>query len=207
MNAALRLLALALAAQLFTACVGLQGAGDFNTVIVDAGHGGHDLGARPVSGQYEKDLALDTAKRLRNALWWRGFKVIMTRDSDEFIALGERTALSNRTRNTIFVSVHYNYAPYRSARGIETYYYSSRSERLAENIQKELLKAYETKDRGVKERGFFVLRKNNRPSVLVECAFVSNPSDNAAAQSGRGRQRIADAIARGIANERRGKRP
>ncbi len=207
MKNAISLLALALLAQLFTSCVGLQGAGDFDTVIVDAGHGGHDRGARPLSGQYEKDLALDTSKRLRNALWWRGFKVIMTRDSDEFIALSERTKLSNRTRNTIFVSVHYNYAPYRSAQGIETYYHSERSERLARNVQGEMLKAYSTKDRGVKNRGFYVLRKNYRPAILVECAFVSSPNDNAAAQSSRGRQRIADAIARGIANERRGKRP
>ncbi len=201
------MLAFAPIAAVLSGCAGLQGAGDFDTVIVDAGHGGHDRGARPVSGKYEKDVALDTAKRLRNALWWRGFKVIMVRDSDEFISLSGRTKISNSTRNTIFVSVHYNYAPYRSAQGIETYYYSSRSERLAANIQKELLKAYDTKNRGVKERGFYVLRKNNRPSVLVECAFLSSPNDNAAAQSGRGRQRIADAIARGIANERRGKRP
>ncbi len=207
MTIVLRLFALALATQLFTSCVGIQGAGDFDTVIIDAGHGGHDPGARPINGKYEKDAALDTAKRLRNALWWRGFKVIMSRDSDEFIPLSGRTAISNKTRNTIFVSVHYNYAPYRSAQGIETYYYSDRSERLAGNIQKELLKSYKTKDRGVKQRGFYVLRKNNRPSVLVEGGFLSNPTDNAAAQSGRGRQRIADAIARGIANERRGKRP
>jgi N-acetylmuramoyl-L-alanine amidase len=207
MRSALRLLALALAAQLFTSCVGLQGTGDFDTVIIDAGHGAHDSGARPVSGKYEKDLALDTAKRLRNALRWRGFKVIMTRDTDRFIPLGGRTAISNRTRNSIFVSVHYNHAPWRSAQGIETFYYSDRSERLASNVQKELLKAYRTKDRGVKQRGFFVLRKNNRPAILVECGFLSSPHDNAAAQSASTRQRIADAIARGIANERKGKRP
>ena len=189
------------------AIFGPVGAGDFDVVVVDAGHGAHDRGASPLSGEYEKMVALDTAKRLKRALQWRGFRVVMTRDNDTFIPLGDRVKIAGKTRDAIFVSVHYNWAPYRSAQGIETFYYSDRSARLAANVQKELLKAYKTKNRGVKHRGFYVLRKNSRPAILVECGFLSSPVDNAAAQSSRGRQRIADAIARGIANERRGKRP
>lgn len=209
---ALRLFAFALVCGLATALTGCTifgptGAGDFDVIVVDAGHGGHDKGARPVGGEYEKMVALDTAKRLKRALQWRGFRVVMTRDNDTFISLGNRVKIAGKTRDCIFVSVHYNWAESRSAQGIETYYYSDRSARLAANVQKEMLGSYETKNRGVKQRGFYVLRKNSKPAILVECAFLSSPNDNSAAQSGRGRQRIADAIARGIANERRGKRP
>lgn len=188
-------------------CATPGGAGAFGTVVVDAGHGGHDRGARSVRGPNEKDVALDTAMRLKQALQRRGFKVVITRGGDYFVTLGNRVAISNRTANAIFVSIHYNWAPSRSPRGIETYYYSTRSGRLAANIQREMLSAYRTNNRGVKRRGFYVLRNNARPAVLVECGFVSNPSDNAVAQSAEGRQRIADAIARGIAAERRGRRP
>ncbi|MFY8216967.1 MAG: N-acetylmuramoyl-L-alanine amidase [Chthoniobacterales bacterium] len=177
---------------------GSLGPGRFDTVIVDAGHGGHDSGARSVRGSNEKALALDTAKRLAGILRRRGFRVIETRTSDYFVTLGRRVAISNETRNSIFVSVHYNWTERSSARGLETYYYSPQSQLLANKVQRELAKAVSSNDRGVKRRGFYVLRKNRRPAILVECGFVSNPSDNATAQSASGRQRIAEAIARGI---------
>ncbi len=187
--------------------IGQGGAGQFTTVIVDAGHGGHDRGARSVSGRNEKDVALDTALRLRRNLEKRGYRVVITRGGDYFVPLGRRVAISNATRNAIFVSIHYNWAPKRSAAGVETYYYSERSQRLAANIQKELRGTYKTPNRGVKRRGFYVLRNNRRPAVLVECGFLSNPSDNAYAQTEKGRQRIADAVTRGIVNERAGRNP
>lgn len=186
---------------------GTLGAGAFGTVVVDPGHGGHDLGGRSVAGLNEKDLALDTAKRLKKALEWRGFRVVITRNADYFITLGQRVATSHATGDSIFVSVHYNWDSGRSGHGVETYYYLPRAARLAANVERELPRAYGTRDRGVKQRGFYVLRRNRRPAILVECGFVSNPSENAVLQTGSGRQRIADAIARGIAAERKGRRP
>lgn len=186
---------------------GPLGAGAFGTVVVDAGHGGHNRGAKPRSGDYEKVITLDTANRLAKNLRRRGFRVIITRSKDEFVSLDQRVDVSNRTRNCIFVSVHYNWAPYASAHGVETFYYTERARRLAANVQKELVGAYGASNRGVKQRGFYVLRKNERPAILVECGFVSNPSENSVAQSGSGRQKIADAIARGIVSERKGRNP
>jgi N-acetylmuramoyl-L-alanine amidase len=186
---------------------GPLGAGSFSTVIVDPGHGGHDLGGRAIRGRDEKDLALDTAKRLKKDLERRGFHVIITRDADYFITLGQRVDVSNRRSDCIFVSVHYNWDRGRSGHGVETYYYSPRSARLAANVNQCLAGAYDTRNRGVKQRGFYVLRKNRRPAILVECGFDSNPSDNAVAQSGAGREKIAEAIARGIVAERQGRRP
>jgi N-acetylmuramoyl-L-alanine amidase len=186
---------------------GTPGAGAFTTVVIDPGHGGHDFGGRSIRGWNEKDLALDTAIRLRTNLQQRGFHVIITRTTDTFIPLDQRVAISNRTYNSIFVSIHYNWDRGRSGHGIETYYCSPRSVRLAANVQSALTRAYSTSNRGVK-RGCWirVLRKNTRPAILVEGGFDSNPSDNAVLQSASGRQRIADAIAKGIVAERQGRR-
>jgi N-acetylmuramoyl-L-alanine amidase len=187
---------------------GPVGAGAFSTVVVDPGHGGHDFGGRAIFGRNEKDLALDTALRLKRALEWRGLRVIITRNADYFIPLDQRVAVSNRTYGSIFVSIHYNWDRGRSGHGVETYFCSPRSFRLAANVQRELAGAYRTTNRGVK-RGCWirVLRKNTRPAILVEGGFDSNPSDNAVLQSANGRQRIADAVARGILAERNGRRP
>jgi N-acetylmuramoyl-L-alanine amidase len=199
----LRILLLLLAT-IFAGCASpyRQGAGDFSTVIVDAGHGGFDRGGRPVSGAPEKVIALDTAKRLAKVLRSKGFRVIETRTSDAFVPLGARTAVSNRTGNSIFVSVHYNWAPRRGARGIEIYYFSPRSWRLASNILRQTTRAYPTENRGVKRARFYVLRMNRRPAVLCELGFVSNPQDNRYLQNRTYRQRLAERIADGIVAER-----
>lgn len=202
------LAALALAGSFLAGCehYGSLGAGAFDTVVVDPGHGGHDFGGRSLVGRNEKDLALDTAQRLKVALQKRGFRVIVTRNADYFIPLGQRVNVSNATPGCIFVSIHYNWDRRRSGHGMETYYYQPRAARLAANVEREIA-AVGTRDRGVKQRGFYVLRKNRRPAILVECGFVSNPRDNALAQSAAGRQAIAEAIARGIVAERRGRQP
>lgn len=183
------------------------GAGSFHTVILDAGHGAHDRGARALSGMNEKDVALDVAKRMKPLLQRAGFRVIMTRDRDVFIPLSQRVATSNRAWGSIFVSVHFNWARRRGAQGIETFYYSNQSRRLAGNIQQEILRTYRTTNRGVKSARFYVLRNNRRPAVLLELGFLSNPYDNKMAQNSRHRQRLAEAAVRGIIAERRGRRP
>jgi len=127
-----------------------------------------------------------------------GFRVIEPRKGDYFIPLESRSAASNRNSGSIFVSVHYNYAPRSGARGIETYFHSPRSRRLAANIQKQCLRAYPTENRGVKYARFRVLRTNRRPAVLCELGFLSNPSDNRSVQNAAVRQRLAERIAAGI---------
>jgi N-acetylmuramoyl-L-alanine amidase len=185
------------------------GAGNFHTVVLDAGHGGHDRGARALSGKNEKDLCLDVALRMKPLLERAGLRVVMTRTTDRFIPLSQRVQASNRIRGSIFVSVHFNWARRRAARGIETYHYvnSPQSRRLAANIQQELLRAYSTPNRGVKTARFYVLRNNQRPAVLMELGFLSNPEDNRFVQDPRVRQRLAEAAARGIIEERRGRIP
>lgn len=184
-----------------------SGAGNFNTVIVDAGHGGFDRGARSVTGVPEKDLALDTSRRLAAVLRRNGFNVVETRKSDYFITLGQRVAASNSHGGAIFVSVHYNWSNRRAASGVEIYYHSPRSRRLAANILRQTAKVYPTENRGVKRRGFYVLRNNRRPAVLCELGFLSSPSDNRYLQNPSYRQRLAERIAAGIIAERQGRGP
>ena len=185
----------------------LQPTGFFDTVVIDAGHGGHDPGARPVRGQHEKHLALDTSRQIASILRKSGLKVIETRTGDYFVPLDKRTAISNRTRNAVFVSIHYNWARRSKAAGVETFFCGARSSRLAANIQKEILRPYGAKDRGIKFRQLYVLKNNKRPAVLVELGFLSNPSENNKVQSASMRQRLATAVARGILAERSGRTP
>ena len=183
------------------------GAGKFSTVIVDAGHGGHDQGAKSCAGAPEKMLTLDTARRLAAVLRSNGVHVIETRTGDYFVTLGGRTAISNGASQAVFVSVHYNWTKRRGAQGIEVYYNSRRSIRLAANILKETPGAYHAHNRGLKKSGFYVLRNNRRPAVLCELGFVSNPDDNHNLQSAAVRQRLAERVAAGILAEQAGRNP
>jgi N-acetylmuramoyl-L-alanine amidase len=186
----------ALAALFLSGCAGPGGVGRFGTVVLDAGHGGIDKGARGIDGSLEKKYALDTAKRVERGLKRNGYRVIMTRRGDYFVPLPTRVAMSNRQRGAVFVSIHYNWARRSSAYGTETFHYSSRSYPLAANIQRELSRL--SNNRGVKRARFHVLRNNARPAVLVEGGFLSNPSEARKIRSPFYRQRLADAIVRGI---------
>jgi len=189
-------------AALLTGCASSPyGVGRFGTVVVDAGHGGIDRGAKGVDRSVEKNYALDTAKRVERGLRSRGFRVIMTRRGDYFVPLPQRVAISNRQRNSVFVSIHYNWAPRSAPSGTETYYYNSRSYPLAANIQREVSRY--SSNRGVKRARFHVLRNNTRPAVLVECGFLSSPYEARKIRSGGYRQRLADAIVRGVVNSSR----
>lgn len=169
----------------------------FSTVVIDPGHGGADLGAAD-SYVYEKHINLDVARRLERSLKEAGFKTIMTRSRDEFIALSERSSMANRQRNAIFVSVHFNSSYRTAALGIETFYRSSNSEKLAQAVQRELIKNTRATDRGVKTANFSVLRETKHPSVLVEGGFVSNKEERSAMCDPIYRQVVADSIARAV---------
>jgi len=96
----------------------------FDRVVIDAGHGGHDEGATGPSGLHEKDLVLDVAKMLAERLRKRGIAVVMTRATDEFLSLEERTAVANDAAADLFLSIHANASPSRKPKGIETYFAS-----------------------------------------------------------------------------------
>lgn len=96
----------------------------FDTIVLDAGHGGDDEGARGAHGVVEKELVLDVARRLRDRLQDAGLQVVLTRDRDVYVPLEQRTAIANRARGDLFLSIHANAASERAARGIETFFLS-----------------------------------------------------------------------------------
>ena len=129
----------------------------------------------------------------------------MTRSNDVFIPLDERASISNRQKNAIFVSVHFNDSGRRGIRGFETYYHSPVARPLAYRIQQQIMTLPGAVNRGVKTANFRVLRKAAYPAVLVECGFLSNRKEGAAARSASRRDDLADKIAEAIVDERYGK--
>src|ERR1700722_12929338 len=172
-------------------------------VIIDPGHGGIDRGGIPGQNLAEKDLTLDTGKRLARILQSNGdIKVVMTRNNDTFVSLTERTDIANqyggRGRDAVFVSIHSNAALREGAYGIETYYNNKRAYRLAALVHPRVIQAMDSIDRGIRQRGYRVLRRNRLPAILIECGFLTNHAGGERASNPNYRQRVARAIASAI---------
>jgi N-acetylmuramoyl-L-alanine amidase len=201
----------------------------FDTVIIDAGHGGHDSGARGIYG-YEKDFALKLALDLKADLEKRGLKVVMTRKDDTFISLGGRVEYANKIPNSIFVALHFN-SGRSEATGIETWAlspqgssseYGARSvdnlafhgnQRDSENIalatavHAAVVHHFKMVDRGVKRARWYVLTGLERPGILFEGGFVTNPSDARLIAADNFRKELAHTIGDAITNYRRALKP
>lgn len=177
-------------------------AANFRTVVIDAGHGGHDNGGQ-WGRVYEKHLALDTAYRLESKLKSLGYQTVMTRRSDYFISLPQRVSTGNRYRNAIFVSIHYNYTWKQQVSGLETFYSSEEGRRLAQLVQSSLIRRTRTVDRSAKYARFYVIRNSSLPAILVEGGFVSNAQERDRMKSGWFRDSIAQGIVDGIQRYRR----
>ena len=199
---------------LFNACthVGTKVAntskGGFTTVVLDAGHGGQDNGGtsrRSASPfQLEKNLTLDTAKRVRDLLRRSGFRVVMMRDGDYFIELDDRVARANKEGSTaILVSIHYNATSNSSASGIETYFWRADSHGLATRVESHVVNATGEHSGGVIRRRLRLTRNPDIRCVLCECAYLTNGQENARVADSNTRQRIAEGIAAGIVEQAR----
>lgn len=149
------------------------------TVVVDAGHGGNDGGT--YSGKIiEKDITLAVAKKMQKLLEEQDINVIMTRETDEYMDLEERTQVSNENDADLFISVHCNYYEGGSeVKGIECYYAEDDeiSKEVAEVIMKNIDEISGLRNRGAKEEDYFVTEFNDAPAVLVEMGFLSNPTE------------------------------
>ena len=194
-----------LAALLLTGCETtvprIMGPGSFSTVVVDAGHGGHDSGERPRGGQAEKDLALDTALRLAKLLRESGLSVVLTRSDDTFVELDERVAIVDRQGpGAILVSIHYD-ASGNAARGVQTFFWRPDSYGLATRVQRNLLSETGSPNRGVKQRVLRLTHNPREPAILCECGFLTNRTDYALATSADYRQNVAEGIADGIVEQ------
>lgn len=175
-------------------------------VFLDAGHGGHDEGAVVKLAQLqEKALSLEIVKRIEKLLLSWDYSVCLSRRHDVFVPLQKRVSLADRSKATIFVSIHFNSAPSKKVRGAEVYFYdcpnssrSNSSKKLASAILIRLCETLPTPRRGVKHGDFCVVRETSMPAVLVEAAFITNPKEARLLTSASYKQQIASAIAKGI---------
>ena len=199
-----RLLMIIIASVLFSGCA--TGTKDtsrsFKTVVIDAGHGGHDNGARSRWGGQEKNNTLSVALKLEPKLRAAGFKTVLTRKGDYFVELNERANISNRQSNAIFVSIHFNDSPRRRISGAEVYYRSEPSRIIAQRILANLSSLPGLRSRYIKTANFRVLRKNLYPAVLVECGYLSNRKEGRLCASPQQHERLASAIAKSLIEQR-----
>jgi N-acetylmuramoyl-L-alanine amidase len=174
----------------------------YSTIVIDAGHGGFDRGGIPGQQVAEKTMALDVAQRLATILRRAGYRVVMTRNSDVFVTLGDRVRIANSYRDAAFVCIHFNSATRTGANGIETYYYSTQSAALAADIHRQVVAGTNSDNRGIRRRGYYVLRRTSIPAILVECGFLTNPTEARLALQSSYRERLAQRIAYGIMGRR-----
>jgi N-acetylmuramoyl-L-alanine amidase len=228
--------------QSLTRALGLK----LGRVVIDAGHGGNDIGTHGPSGLVEKDVTLDVALRLGALLQERlGTDVVYTRSDDTYVGLQERTQIANDHRADLFLSIHANSSPYREVGGVETYYlnFSSVTSKAALDLaakenassqstifelkdilakmaikdkideSREFASAVQTslfafssrsnaaaKNRGIKKAPFVVLIGATMPSVLAEIGFLTNATDEALLKKPEQRQKIAEALYKGVAS-------
>ena len=202
----------------------IKNLGRIKTVVIDPGHGGTENGAGSTYGR-EKDFTLDVARQLKPMLQAKGYNVIMTREKDELVTLPERARIANATKDSIFVSSHFNATDYnRDATGFEIYSLTPRgapstqdnamlshfpnmqagtpvdaaSLILSSSVYHAMLGYMPEFDRGIKRARFAVLRLTNIPAILVEGGFLTEREESRYIASAQWRAKLAQAIAVGV---------
>jgi len=200
----------------------------FETVVIDAGHGGNDTGSKGYYGD-EHIHTLRLAKILEKELIRRGLRVKMTRTEDVFVPLPSRVIFANTVPNSIFVSLHFNNNPARSASGVETFalsphgaeatndgpdkdkdkyrYRGNRQDSaniaLATAVHSAVMHKVTQIDRGVRRDRWEVLTGLNQPGILFEGGFITNRTEAKLIAKHEHLEKLAYAIADGIMNYRR----
>lgn len=167
-------------------------------IVVDAGHGGKDPGAR---GQLvrEKDINLDVARRLGAICKQQGVAPVFTRSEDVFLGLYDRPRLANARHADIFLSIHNNaWVRRNGAHGTETYYWRAKDKCLATVLHERLVSALGRKDNGVRRGNFAVLRESQMPAALCELAYINYDEEEKLLTQPEFRQRAAQAIFDGL---------
>lgn len=176
-------------------------------VVIDAGHGGPDHGAKARQPYCEeKRITLQTARLVKKYLSQLGYHVIMTRSTDDFISLDKRVEVANKAGSELFVSIHFNSCRNPTAKGIEVYFCdavgfpakTTSSRRLATLVLTQLIRRTHAVSRGVKKQNFYVIRETKMPAILVEAGFISNPQERAQLKDPEHVDQIARAVADGV---------
>lgn len=150
-------------------------------IVLDAGHGGHEIGAVGCLSDKEKNMNLRAVKAIRKELKSQKYKVYMTRKNDRFVSLTDRINYAKNKKALIFISMHMNSVPENvnpnNHKGSEIYYYNDFSKSLAEAIQPILTEKLGTRDNGIIQASYAVIRPTEYIGILVETAYMVNPDD------------------------------
>lgn len=177
------------------------------TIVIDAGHGGRDRGAKGNKPYCEeKRISLQTAILVQKYLTQLGYRVIMTRSSDVFVSLKRRVEIANKGNCELFVSLHFNSSRNAKAKGIEVFFCegtknrlkTASSRKLASLVLSRLIRRTQSISRGVKKGNFYVIRETEMPAILVEGGFISNPQERSRLKDGKHLDQIARAVADGV---------
>ncbi|MUT65420.1 N-acetylmuramoyl-L-alanine amidase family protein [Paenibacillus sp. NEAU-GSW1] len=170
------------------------------TVVIDAGHGGTDPGAKSVlSGKWEKEFNLAVSLKVKALLdKEKRIKPMLSRPDDNFVTLANRVTFAKDNKADLFVSIHANSNTNKDVTGTETYYTRDDSKAFADVIHKHFVKATGLKDRKVKQQSFRVIRETTMPAVLLEAGFLSNESDSKVLFNESAQNKMAAAIVAGI---------
>lgn len=206
---------------------GVRGGNSNRVIVIDPGHGGGNTGAQSiVDGRFEKEFTLDWALRLAPLLEQRCWQVFLTRTNDAEVPLGDRVTFAGQHKPDFFLSLHFNASPNgRQQAGIETYcltpagMYSSLTREFdddpalafpnnafdvqnlqyAARLHRALLEINGNVDRGLRRARFMgVLRGQNRPAVLLEGGYLSNPAEARRIADPEFRQKLAEAVAKAL---------
>ena len=182
------------------------------TVVIDAGHGEQDPGKIGINDALEKDVNLQIAKKIKNILEKKNIKVVMTREDDTSLArngegrkkvqdMKARVELINKTKPDLAVSIHQNSYHEESVSGAQVFYFmhSTEGERAAGIMQKALLAVDPDNHRQEKaDDGYYLLRRTEVPTIIVECGFLSNREEADKLVDKEYQKKIAEAVVQGI---------
>jgi N-acetylmuramoyl-L-alanine amidase len=174
-------------------------------IFIDVGHGGKDGGAVG-NGLKEKDMNLDIALRIKKGLQaYENAQILMSRETDEYLTLDERTIKANQWNADLLVSIHCNASTNVTADGFESYVYTSvpSATKAFQNVlHNEIIKAMGSgiEDRGKKSKNLHMVRESKMNAVLTENLFISNASDAKKLADASFRQKVANGHVLGIAN-------
>jgi N-acetylmuramoyl-L-alanine amidase len=172
-------------------------------IFLDAGHGGKDSGAA-ANGIKEKDVTLDICNRIQTGLKaYKDTEVLVSRSTDVYVSLDERTLAANRANADLVLSIHCNAATSPAANGFESYVYTTPNAAtvaMQNVLHSEIMKALGTTivDRGKQRKNLHMLRESKMKAILTENLFMSNPKEAALLNDSEMRQRIATAHVLGL---------
>ena len=183
-----------------------------NLVVLDPGHGGRDPGKVGAQGEQEKDINLAISLKVKERLEKDGMEVVMTREKDVMLAdedasnkkledLNNRIRIINERQPAVAVSIHQNSYSDASVKGAQVFYFthSDKGKQAAEALQKELLEFDQEHTRKIKANDtYYLLKKTEVPTVIVECGFLSCPEEEALLTDEAYQKKLAEAIAKGI---------